>query len=384
MSAYRIMLTFGSRAEAIKTAPLICALRQHPQIEARVFAVGQQQQMLDHALDPFDLETEHHLTLARQPQSLNQHTATLLPRLDEVLSDEAPDMVMVHGDSANCLVTTLAAFHRQIPVAHLEAGTRSTLPPLSRSEEANRRLARSLASVHFAPNAAARDALIDEGIQAERIVLTGNILSDALQWARQRLRNNHWQPPETSALAARRPVGGPLLLVNTPRCSFDEGTLRLCQTLAHLADRHPELRIAYPVPLNSDVRGPIFQHLAGRANVQLLPPLDYAEFVYLLDRATLILSDSDTLHEETPSLGKPLLVLRNIPEPQVILDNTPLQQIEDDRERAIAEVEYLLSDQSAYQQLAQANDFQGDGKAYERIVHCLENWTHPQLKRQTA
>ncbi|GAB2786253.1 UDP-N-acetylglucosamine 2-epimerase (non-hydrolyzing) [Halomonas shantousis] len=383
MAAFRIMLTFGSRVEAIKTAPLIHALRQHPHIEARVFAVGQQQEMLDHVLEPFDLETEHHLTLPRPAQSLNQHTASLLPRLDEVLIDEAPDMVMVHGDSPNCLVTTLAAFHRQIPVAHLEAGVPTGPANRSRPEEANRRLARSLATVHFAPTAAARDALINEGTQPERIVLTGNILSDALLWARQCLRNNHWQPPESSALAARRPVGGPLLLVNTPRCSFDEGTMQLCQTLAHLADRHPELRIAYPVPLNSDVRGPIFQHLAGRANVQLLPPLDYAEFVYLLDRATLILSDSDTLHEETPSLGKPLLVLPNIPEPQVI-DNTPLQQIEDDRERAIAEVEYLLSDQSAYQQLAQSRDFQSDGKAYERIVSCLEKWTQPQLKRQTA
>jgi len=279
-------------------------------------------------------------------------------------------MVLVHGDTTTSFAAALAAFHRSIPVGHVEAGLRTGNLYAPWPEEANRRLTSVLAELHFAPTATSRDNLLAEGMPAARIDVTGNTVIDALLWMRRTLHESGWKP-EDSALASLPEHTRVVLITGHRRENFGDGFLRICRALRHLALRHPSVRFIYPVHLNPNVQEPVYRLLDGLPNLILIPPLSYQAFVYLMDRATVILTDSGGVQEEAPSLGKPVLVMRDTTErPEAVAAGT-VRLVGTDEGRIIEEVSRLLDDSAAYEQMQHAHNPYGDGNACARILDRL-------------
>lgn len=370
ISRPKIMLVFGTRPEAIKMAPLARALREADDLELCLCVTGQHRQMLDDVLCLFGLKPDHDLAVMTPGQTLNGLSAAIVSRLDAVLAAEQPAMVLVHGDTTTSFAAALAAFHRSIPIGHVEAGLRTGNLYAPWPEEANRRLTSVLAEVHFAPTETSRKNLINEGVPESRIDVTGNTVIDALLWMREELNTSGWKP-EDGVLASLPSDARTVLITGHRRENFGDGFLRICRALRHLALGYPDVRFIYPVHLNPNVQEPVYRLLDGLPNLVLIPPQGYQAFVYLMDRATIILTDSGGVQEEAPSLGKPVLVMRDTTErPEAVAAGT-VRLVGTDEARIIEEVSRLLDDSAAYEQMQYAHNPYGDGNACARILDRL-------------
>lgn len=364
----RVGLVFGTRPEAIKMAPLVRAMTQHPDLQPVVCLTAQHRQMVDQVLQVFDLQPDVDLDLMQPGQTLADLTGRMLQRLGPALADLRLDAVLVQGDTTSTLCGALAAFYQQIPVGHVEAGLRTGDLQSPFPEEMNRVVTTRLADWHFAATPPNRDALLAEGVPPERVFVTGNTVIDALYLVRERIQRQA-ASPETAALLERFPR--PFVLITGHRReSFGGGMERICRALQTLSQRHPEVDWVYPVHLNPQVQRPVRETLGDRPNVHLLPPQGYEAFVALMCRSRLILTDSGGVQEEAPALGKPTLVMRDKTERTEGLGGG-VRLVGTDADRIIAAAETLLTDPVEYNRMATAASPYGDGAAAVRIAEIL-------------
>jgi UDP-N-acetylglucosamine 2-epimerase len=362
----RVLCVFGTRPEAIKMAPVVRALAAPSSgLEPVVCVTDQHREMLDQVLEFFDVTPDHRLGVMQAGQTPSEVAARVLERLPAVLEDVEPAAVLVQGDTTTTVAAALAAFHARLPVGHVEAGLRTHRLDSPFPEEGNRRLTTVMARWHFAATPGARDNLLHERVPAAHIVVTGNPVVDALLWAVERLGDR--RIVRLPADEARR-----LILVTAHRReSFGAPFLELCRALRELADRNPDVELAYPVHLNPQVQAPVRRVLGGHPRIHLLPPVGYSELVDLLRRSHLVLTDSGGIQEEAPSLGKPVLVLRDTTERGEGIAAGTARLVGTARRRIVAETERLLRDPAAYEVMARAHNPYGDGDAGERIARVL-------------
>ncbi|MFL9888339.1 UDP-N-acetylglucosamine 2-epimerase (non-hydrolyzing) [Paraburkholderia agricolaris] len=368
----RILLTFGTRPEAIKMAPLVKRLRNTKGIDCFVCVTGQHREMLDQVLSLFQIRPHFDLNVMKRGQDLYDVTTSIMLGMRDVLTDSRPDLVLVHGDTTTTMAASLASFYQRIPVGHVEAGLRTGNLLSPWPEEANRKLTGVLATTHFAPTQRARQNLLAENVPDERIVVTGNTVIDALLHVRELLAND---PQLRAAAELHLPKLAPdrrmVLVTGHRRESFGDGFERICSALAQLASAHPDVDIVYPMHLNPSVREPVNRLLSNIPNVHLIEPLDYLPFVHLMDRAFLILTDSGGIQEEAPSLGKPVLVMRDTTERQEAVDAGVVALVGTDVQRIVEGVSQLLGDSGRYDAMSRGGNPYGDGKACERIACAL-------------
>jgi UDP-N-acetylglucosamine 2-epimerase (non-hydrolysing) len=370
----KVLTVFGTRPEAIKMAPLVHALAKDPYFDARVCVTAQHREMLDQVLHLFSIVPDYDLNIMKPGQGLTEITCRILEGLKPVLEDFEPDVVLVHGDTTTTVATSLAAFYQRIPVGHVEAGLRTGDLWSPWPEEANRTLTGHLASYHFAPTENSRANLLRENVADKRIFVTGNTVIDALISVRDSILADE---PRQRELASRYPFlrdDKKLILVTGHRReSFGQGFEHICEALVEIARQNQDVQIVYPVHLNPNVSEPVNRILGQVDNVTLIEPQDYLPFVWLMDRAWLILTDSGGIQEEAPSLGKPVLVMRETTErPEAIKAGT-VRLVGTDSTRIVAEVSRLLHDEREYQIMSKAHNPYGDGKACARILHALKN-----------
>ncbi len=352
-------------------APVVRALEDADGVDARVCVTGQHREMLEQVLALFDIEPSFDLAVMRPGQDLTGVTNAVLEGMGPVLDEYRPDWVLVHGDTTTTFAAALAAYYRQIPVGHVEAGLRTGNRYSPWPEEMNRRLAGALAERHFAPTAGARENLLREDVPPESVTVTGNTVVDALLGVVDRLHGEEALQAQCREAVGALDTGKRLIVVTGHRReSFGEGFRNLCQALRQLADRG-DVQIVYPVHLNPNVQGPVYEHLGNHPAVRLMAPLEYLPFVWLLDQAELIITDSGGIQEEAPSLGKPVLVTRETTERPEAVEADTVRLVGTDPVRIVGEAERLLDDDEAYAAMARAHNPYGDGKAATRIVEAL-------------
>ena len=360
---YRVLTVFGTRPEAIKLAPVIHALGRQAHVDVRVAVTGQHREMLDQVLKIFDVRPHHDLNVMEPNQTLSELTSRLLMALDPVVKAEAPDVVLVQGDTTTAFAAALVAFYHKIPVGHVEAGLRTRERYAPFPEEINRRNISTLAQWHFAPTETNRATLMREGVDCRDILVTGNTVIDALRFT---LRNR--QPADNGVV----PRGRRLLLVTAHRReTFGAPFEAVCRAIRRIADRYGDIEVRYPVHLNPLVRAPVERILAGHPRIHLLEPLDYVSFSHLLASAHLVLTDSGGVQEEGPALGKPILVMRDVTERPEAVAAGVVELVGTDEERIVTRVSRLLDDPAAYAAMARAISPYGDGQASRRIAAFL-------------
>ena len=368
----KILTVFGTRPEAIKMAPVVHALRRSTQVETIVCVTGQHRQILDQMLAFFEIEADRDLDVMRPNQSLTGLTASTLVALSPVLEEIRPDWVVMQGDTTTAMAAALAAYYQQIKVAHVEAGLRTGDKYAPFPEEVNRKLISAIADLHLAPTPTARQALLAEGHADASIRVTGNTGIDALFWTRARAKAGAVTLPAglEAALAGKRLV----LVTAHRRENFDQGLAEICGALRALTECFEDIVAVLPVHPNPNVKGPIESLLTGAPRVHLIAPVDYGPFVWLLDRANIILTDSGGIQEEATALGKPMLVMRDVTErPEAIAAGNALL-VGASRTRIIDRASALLTDKALYGRMATASDVFGDGQAGERIATALRDW----------
>jgi UDP-N-acetylglucosamine 2-epimerase (non-hydrolysing) len=368
----KVLTVIGTRPEAIKMAPLCVALRNDSRFEAKLCVTAQHREMLDQVLTLFDLVPDFDLDIMRPNQDLTDVMCAILAGMRSVLSEWKPDIVLVHGDTATTLAGALAAYYQQIPVGHVEAGLRTHNLYSPWPEEANRKLVGAIAAVHFAPTEATAQNLVAESAALQSIEITGNTVIDALLMTVDRLDQN----TELSArldmqYAMLRPGARLLLVTGHRRESFGGGFERICEAIGKIAKMFPDVDIVYPVHLNPNVQEPVNRLLSGVSNVHLIEPQPYLPFVYLMNRSTLILTDSGGVQEEAPSLGKPVLVLRDTSERLEAVTAGTVILVGTDVDRIVFETSRLLTDAQAYSEMSESYNPYGDGKACARIIERL-------------
>jgi UDP-N-acetylglucosamine 2-epimerase (non-hydrolysing) len=373
----KIMLVFGTRPEAIKMAPVVKAFQKYPnQFDVKVCVTGQHRQMLDQVLAVFDIKPDYDLNIMAPNQDLYDITSKVLLGMRDVLKDARPDIVFVHGDTTTSLAAGLAAFYQHIKVAHVEAGLRTYNLEAPWPEEMNRQLTDRLCDYCFAPTETAKNNLLQEKIGAQ-IPVTGNTVIDALLMAVDIIKTRPELEREiTDELMSKgyKPVAGKryILVTGHRRENFGEGFLRICNALKEIARTHPDTDIVYPVHLNPNVQKPVYELLAGVDNIYLMDPLDYLPFVYMMQHCYLILTDSGGVQEEVPSLGKPVLVMRDTTERPEAVEAGTVKLVGTDAAVIVENVDRLLSDEGAYQTMARAHNPYGDGTACKRVVGFLQ------------
>lgn len=367
----KVLLVFGTRPEAIKMAPLVRKMKQDPRFEARVCVTGQHREMLDQVLQLFEIVPEYDLDIMEPGQDLHQVTSRILLGLRNVLDDFLPERVFVHGDTTTTLATTLAAYYRQIPVAHIEAGLRTGNLYSPWPEEANRKLTGAIAQYHFAPTALSRQNLMDESVKPAQVFVTGNTVIDALLEVVRKIESD---PLLNGELQANFPFLDPdkklILVTGHRRESFGAGFENICHSIREIANRS-DVQVVYPVHLNPNVQEPVNRYLSSQQNVHLIPPLNYLPFVFLMHKAHIILTDSGGIQEEAPSLGKPVLVMRDTTERPEAVDAGTVKLVGTDTQKIVSAVMQLLDSHAAYEQMSFAHNPYGDGLACERIVEGI-------------
>ncbi|MET3376953.1 UDP-N-acetylglucosamine 2-epimerase (non-hydrolyzing) [Variovorax boronicumulans] len=372
MHAQKILLVFGTRPEAIKMAPLVKYLQAHPAFDAKVCVTAQHRQMLDQVLKLFDITPDFDLNLMKPGQDLTDITSGVLRGLKDVLNDSRPDVMLVHGDTSTTFAASLAAFYQRVGVGHVEAGLRTGNLYSPWPEEANRKLTSVLARWHFAPTQTSRDNLLAEGVAPAQVHVTGNTVIDALLQVREKIRGDvSLQNEFRQTFDFINPSKRVVLVTGHRRENFGGGFERICQALARIAQNHRDVEVVYPVHLNPQVQEPVNRLLAKIGNVHLIEPLDYLPFVYLMDRAVLILTDSGGIQEEAPSLGKPVLVMRDTTERPEAVDAGTVKLVGTDVDRIVNQAHLLLTDAQAYESMAFAHNPYGDGQACQRITNAL-------------
>lgn len=369
----RILTVFGTRPEAIKMAPVVKALEVHPGIDSSVCVTAQHREMLDQVLSLFEISPHYDLNVMAQGQDLYDVTSRILLGLRDVLREEKPDAVLVHGDTATTFAASLAAFYEQIPIGHVEAGLRTGNLYSPWPEEANRKLTGVLAAYHFAPTKTSQRSLLKENVSESDIHVTGNTVIDALLMVRDRIDADI---SLKSRLESELPYGlsrKMVLVTGHRRESFGGGFERICEALAVLAKRYPDIDIVYPVHLNPAVQEPVNRILSAVANVHLIPPQDYLPFVSLMSRAHVILTDSGGIQEEAPSLGKPVLVMRDTTERPEAVEAGTVKLVGTQSESIVEDVSRLVTDSEAWSQMSRAHNPYGDGQASRRIADILAN-----------
>ena len=381
----KIMLVFGTRPEAIKMAPLVKEFQKHPDtFQTIVCVTGQHREMLDQVLNIFDIRPDFDLNIMKQGQDLYDVTARVLTGMRDVLREAQPDVVLVHGDTTTSTAAALAAFYQQIPVGHVEAGlrTHNILSPWP--EEMNRQITGRIASYHFAPTALSRQNLLQENVDDANITVTGNTVIDALYWVVDRIKNDRSLDAELEEVLRhagydvnRLADGRPLVLITGHRReNFGDGFINMCTAIKQLTERYPNVDFVYPMHLNPNVRRPIHEvfgdDLSNLGNMHFIEPLEYLSFVYLMEKSTIVLTDSGGIQEEAPGLGKPVLVMRDTTERPEALEAGTVKLVGTDREKIINEVSTLLDNAAAYARMSQAVNPYGDGLACSRIVERLK------------
>ncbi len=383
VALFKVLFVFGTRPEAIKMAPVIKALKQASDMEVLVCVTGQHREMLDQVLDLFSIVPDHDLNIMKPGQGLTEITTGILDGLKSVLEVTQPDLVLVHGDTTTTLTTSLAAYYQRIPVGHVEAGLRTGDIYSPWPEEINRCVTGKIAHLHFAPTAGSRQNLLAEGVCDSTIHVTGNTVIDALLDVVQMLENDPDQSTafdESFGLAADKRI---ILVTGHRRESFGGGFERICRALADLAKR-PDIQIIYPVHLNPNVSGPVQESLGTLPNVRLIPPQDYLPFVHLMRKADIILTDSGGVQEEAPSLGKPVLVMRDTTERPEAVGAGTVKLVGTNVDLIKQEVAKLLDDQAIYESMSRAHNPYGDGKAALKIRAIVEQYAAECAQRKAA
>lgn len=370
----KVLTVFGTRPEAIKMAPLVHALAKDPHFEAKVCVTAQHRQMLDQVLNLFSIVPDYDLNIMSPTQGLTEITSRILQGLKPILKSFKPDVVLVHGDTTTTLATSLAAFYQRIPVGHVEAGLRTGDLYSPWPEEANRTLTAHLAMYHFAPTENSRQNLLRENLPGSQIFVTGNTVIDALFWVRDSVLADESLRGRLAAQYSFLEEGRKLILVTGHRReSFGRGFEQICHALAEIAARHEDVQIVYPVHLNPNVSEPVNRILGHVPNVVLIEPQDYLPFVWLMTRAWLILTDSGGIQEEAPSLGTPVLVMRDITERPEAIEAGTVRLVGTSNQRIVDEVTRLLHDKEEYDVMSRAHNPYGDGQACGRILQVLKN-----------
>lgn len=372
----KILLVFGTRPEAIKMAPLVKALQKDTEhFETRVCVTAQHRQMLDQVLEVFGITPEYDLNIMAPNQDLYDITAKVLLGLREVLKDFRPDTVLVHGDTTTSMAASLAAFYMQIPVGHVEAGLRTYNMLSPWPEEMNRQVTDRICTYYFAPTEQSRANLLQENIDAKKIFITGNTVIDALLMAVDIISTTAGVKEKMAKELQEKgyTVGDReyILVTGHRRENFGDGFLHICKAIKELAALHPEMDIVYPVHLNPNVQKPVYELLSGLSNVYLISPLDYLPFIYAMQHSTLLLTDSGGVQEEAPSLGKPVLVMRDTTERPEAVEAGTVKLVGTYAEAIVSNVTALLQDKEMYKRMSETHNPYGDGQACERIIAAL-------------
>ena len=381
----KVMLVFGTRPEAIKMAPLVKEFQKHPeQFETIVCVTGQHREMLDQVLQIFDIHPDYDLNIMKQGQDLYDVTARVLVGMRDVLDTVKPDVVLVHGDTTTSTAVALAAFYRQIPVGHVEAGLRTHNIYSPWPEEINRQLTGRIATYHFAPTQLSRQNLLKENVDDSKIIVTGNTVIDALYMVVDKIKNDAQLSQSLNEVLAasgydvnRLNDGKKLVLITGHRReNFGDGFISMCRAIKTLTERFTNVDFVYPMHLNPNVRKPIHEvfgeDLSGLGNMFFIEPLEYLSFVYLMEKSAIVLTDSGGIQEEAPGLGKPVLVMRDTTERPEALDAGTVKLVGTDYDKIVGEVSTLLTDAATYEQMSQAVNPYGDGLACELIVNSFE------------
>ena len=373
----KILIVFGTRPEAIKMAPLIKEFQKHDCFDLKVCVTAQHREMLDQVLSAFDIVPDYDLNIMKAGQDLYDITARVIVELKDVLDAFKPDVVFVHGDTTTTFASALACYYQKITVSHVEAGLRTGNIYSPWPEEANRKLTSQIAKYHFAPTQLSKDNLLKENVQGDNIVITGNTVIDSLFMILENFTENKLlrqqlidkinldfindKPPKTKSKSI-------VLVTGHRRENFGDGFLNICNALKTIALNNPYCEIVYPVHLNPNVRKPVYDILNSQTNIHLIEPLEYEPFIFLMSQSDIILTDSGGIQEEAPSLGKPVLVMRDTTErPEAIVSGT-VKLVGTNREKIIYEVQNLLDNKKAYEAMSGAHNPYGDGKACKRIV----------------
>lgn len=380
----KVLTIFGTRPEAIKMAPLVLALAGDKRFYSKLCVTGQHREMLDQVLHLFDIQPDFDLDIMKLGQDLTDVTMAILQGLKGVFVQFKPDIVLVHGDTATTFAATLAAYYQRIPVGHVEAGLRTGNLYSPWPEEGNRKLTGSLAGLHFAPTATSRQNLQAEGVSASCIFVTGNTVIDALLEVVNKLKQDktlqHQCAEKFSFLMPERRI---VLVTGHRRESFGDGFERICKALADTAKAFPDVDIVYPVHLNPNVREPVNRLLSQTSNIYLIDPLDYLPFVYLMNLSYIILTDSGGIQEEAPSLGKPVLVIRDTTERPEAVEAGTVELIGTTVAAITQHLHTLLTDAATYNNMARAHNPYGDGNACQRILQAIASTVGPSLVDQT-
>lgn len=373
----KILLVFGTRPEAIKMAPVYLELQKHPEcFETRICVTAQHREMLDQVLTVFGIKPDIDLDLMKPGQNLFGITNIVLSKMEEVLAQERPDIVLVHGDTTTTMATSLACFYAGVAIGHVEAGLRTNDLQAPFPEEFNRQITSKLSRWHFAPTEQSRDNLIAEKIVPDTIFVTGNTVIDALMWvvagiesnaAKQNILTNRisqllpfdWQSSQYIVITGHR------------RENFGDGFLQICKAISELAAMYPSCQFVYPVHFNPNVRGPVIEILSGFTNIHIIEPLEYEPFVYLLKKCHLVLTDSGGIQEEAPSLGKPVLVMRDTTERPEAVEVGTVRLVGANRRNIVDGVAALIENEDLYRRMSLTHNPYGDGKACEKIIDVL-------------
>ena len=373
----KILLVFGTRPEAIKMAPLVKEFQKDTEhFETKVCVTAQHRQMLDQVLEVFGITPDYDLNIMAPNQDLYDITSKVLLGLRDVLKDFAPDVVLVHGDTTTSMAASLAAFYRQIAVAHVEAGLRTYDMLSPWPEEMNRQVTDRICTYYFAPTGQSRQNLLRENIEEKKIFVTGNTVTDALLMAVDIIATKtgmeeqiHKEIQEKGYTVGERDY---ILVTGHRRENFGEGFLHICKAIRELASKYPDIDIVYPVHLNPNVQKPVYELLSGLDNVFLISPLDYLPFIYAMQHSILLLTDSGGVQEEAPSLGKPVLVMRNTTERPEAVEAGTVKLVGTDAETIVGNVVELLRNKELYKRMSETHNPYGDGQACERIVNALK------------
>lgn len=367
----KVLSVFGTRPEAIKMAPVVKALDATDGIDAAVCVTAQHRSMLDQVLDLFDIKPDYDLNIMKQGQDLSHITSSVLINLGSVLDTFKPDRILVHGDTTTTLAASLAAFYRHIPVGHVEAGLRTGDLQAPWPEEMNRRVADILSDLYFAPTRTSADNLLQEGIRESDILITGNTVIDALFDVRDKLETNaHLAETMEKQFSFLEPDRRMILVTGHRRENFGEGFQRICEALSALGSRQ-DIDIVYPVHLNPNVQEPVKRLLGDKSNVHLIEPLEYLPFIYLMTRSHMVITDSGGIQEEAPSLGKPVLVMRDVTERPEAVEAGTVKLVGTNARLIVEEANHLLDDEEAYVTMSRAHNPYGDGKASGRIISAI-------------
>lgn len=368
----KILVVFGTRPEAIKMAPLVKQLESSNYFESKVCVTAQHREMLDQVLELFSITPDYDLDLMKPGQDLTGVTCGILSGLQSILGEFEPDYVLVHGDTATTLSASLAAYYQQVKVGHVEAGLRTGNIYSPWPEEGNRKLTGAIADLHFAPTETSKNNLIAEGIEPSKIHQTGNTVIDALLEVITKLENGSNLSKELQNKFDSIDLDKKVVLITGHRReSFGGGFERICTAISQAAQCFEDVEFVYPVHLNPNVREPVNRLLRGRNNVHLIEPLDYLPFVYLMNKSHIILTDSGGIQEEAPSLGKPVLVMRDTTERPEAVEAGTVKLVGTDAQKIVSELSILLTDNTAYEKMSFAHNPYGDGKACQRITQVL-------------